>query len=92
MFWAGLSDDASTFNSACLHCVTNTGEIRFLRLHAHTLHAERPNESILFDFVDIGETDDYFKYILIVNDDFGIYIWLRNVKACPAKITVESLF
>lgn len=89
--WPGLTNDIKTFCSRCLHCVANKGSIRVPRPMSHTLHADKPNEIIHFDYLFIGEGENDFKYILIIKDDFSNYVWLIPTKKCDGESAAKDI-
>lgn len=89
--WDGAREDVSSFCKSCLHCLlTASGEV-VPRPMGHTLHAEKPNRILHFDYCYIGMSSSGEVYILILKDDFSSYVWLLPCRATDAKSTVESL-
>lgn len=67
------------------------GGNRVARLLGHTLHAERPNELILFDFLYFGKASTGDSYVVIVKDDLSSFVRLYPFAEPDAASTVTEL-
>ena len=76
----------SVFCSTCLHYLSTVGGERVPRTLGHTIHADRPNEMIHFDFLYMHgtETGDK-KYIMIIKDDHPSFFMLQAIEDATAE-------
>ena len=77
--------------NACTYCQSTKGQIRATREQAHTLHASKPDEILHFDYLYMSEGEHNGKYILILKDEFGSFVWLVKTRTCDTDIAVEAL-
>ncbi len=79
------------FVESCVHCVVSrTGE----RIHLprrRTVHGSRPNEVVHSDFLHMGSSNDGFKYLVLIKDDFWSYVCLCPTKNANAEAVAENL-
>lgn len=68
-----INDDVDSSGACCLHCEADVGGDRILRLFGHSLHAEKPNETIHISFVYMAKTKIGEQYVLIVKEDLLRY-------------------
>lgn len=57
----------------------------------HSLHADKPNHIIHFDYCYIGMSNRGFKYVLVIKDDFSSFTWLVPCESADAEATVDAL-
>lgn len=89
--WKDMKTDIATFCNTCLHCNATSGGRRVPRPFAQTLHADKPNELLHFDYLYMGCSDTGEVYILILKDDASSFIWLEACKVADAETTVRVL-
>ena len=75
VWWRDMQTDVFTFCNTCLHCQATTGGRRIPRPLAHTVHAEKPNEVLHFDYLYLYPSDTGEQYILIIKDDASVDDW-----------------
>ena len=90
-FWRTMRADITSFCNTCLHCEATTGGLRKPRPFAHTMHADRPNQLLHFDFLYMNESRTGEKYVLILKDDASSFIWLRPSEAPDAETATQAL-
>ena len=73
-FWQTMQADITSFCNTCLHREATTGGLRKPRPFAHTMHADRPNELLHFDYLYMNESATGEKYVLILKDDASSFI------------------
>ena len=83
--------DVFSFCNTCLHCQSTNGGRRIPRPLAHTLHADKPNELLHFDYLYMHPSETGEQYVLIVKDDASSFIWLEPTEASDAHTTVKVL-
>ena len=89
--WKNMSVDVHTFCNTCLHCLATAPNIRVPRPLANTMHADKPNELIHFDYLYLGESKKGVSYVLIIKDDATSYTWLTPCERADAEHTVDTL-
>lgn len=76
-FWEGIRDDTRAFVSDCLHCVLAKCGNKVPRPLSSTLHADKPNGVLHFDYIFLGDSTEQRKYALVLKDDLSGYCWLN---------------
>ncbi|ETV76454.1 hypothetical protein H257_09473 [Aphanomyces astaci] len=66
--WRTAKEDLNAFVGSCLHCLCVDGTM-VPRPWGAALHAERPNELIHFDWLQLPPAANGWKYVLVVKDD-----------------------
>lgn len=89
--WTDLRDDIRSFVLSCLLCVLSASGNKIPRPLSSTIHASKPNEVIHFDYFLLGESDEDYKYVLVVKDDLSGYCWLEPTTSAGAEHTAEVL-
>ena len=79
-YWRNMKSDISVFCYTCLHCQSTIGGLRIPRPLGHTLHADKPNNLIHFDFLYMYPGEGDMKYVLIIKDDHSSYIMLEPIE------------
>jgi transposase InsO family protein len=79
-----MSKDIKVFVGSCFHCIARAPGETTPRPMGEALHASKPNEVILFDFLYIDKSVDDVKYVLIVKDDYSNCVWLKQCKNAGA--------
>jgi hypothetical protein len=63
-----------------------------VRAAEQQLHATKPNETLLLDFLYIGlSRDGKYQYLLHLKDDLSGYLWLVPCRTADAAPTVDAL-
>ncbi|ETV90961.1 hypothetical protein H310_14305 [Aphanomyces invadans] len=68
--WATAKEDIKAFVGGCLHCLCVDGVV-VPRPWGAALHAERHNELIYFDWLQLPPASNGWKYVLVVKDDMS---------------------
>lgn len=89
--WSTIHDDVKEFCKNCLHCVSTLGGKRIPRLLGHSLHSDKPNEFIHFDFLSMTKGINDMAYVLIIKDDASQYTWLSPAASCTTEAALQSL-
>ncbi len=89
--WMSMNADITAFCLSCLHCAGSTSSKVVPRPMGHTLHAEKPNELLHFDYLHMGESTTGHCYILVLKDDASSFIWLEPCLTADAQTTVDVL-
>lgn len=76
--WNTIKEDTRDFVSDCIHCMMAKTRLKIPRPVSETLHAEKPNEIIHFEFLYMGKGQDEYKHVLVIKDDLSSYIWLHQ--------------
>jgi hypothetical protein len=71
--------------------VATSGGIRTPRPLGESIHAERPNQVLHFDFLYMGVSNMGAKYVLILKDDFSGFCMLHVCKDADSETTVTAL-
>lgn len=58
---------------------------------AQTLHPEKPNEVVNFDFLYMGLGHDEHKYVLVIKDDLSSYVWLPPANSADESTAATEL-
>lgn len=90
-YWQGMSSDITTFVKSCLHCLCTATGKTIPRPLGHSMHADKPNKILHFDFCSIGPSDKGFKYVLILKDDFSSYVLFFPFEHPNSESAVEAL-
>ncbi|KAF0749922.1 hypothetical protein AaE_006887, partial [Aphanomyces astaci] len=88
--WKTLSTDVEAFVCACLHCLCIDGDMVPCPLGS-TLHAEKPNELIHFDWLSMPMTKSGQKQVLVVKDDMSGFVQLSATESADAAATAQRL-
>jgi hypothetical protein len=90
--WTTMAKDFKVFVQNCLHCVATIPGDKVPRPLGTQLHATKPNEILLFDFLYIGMSrDEKYQYLLLFKDDLSGYLWLVPCRTADAAATVDAL-
>ena len=89
--WKGLNQEVSKFVKSCPHCMTMESGEMIPRPLGHTLHADKPNELIHFDYCYMGNSESGNAYVLILKDDLSGYVWLKPCEAANAESASKIL-
>ena len=90
-WWKNIDAEIKAFCLSCIHClITHTGQL-IPRPLGHTLHAEKPNEIIHFDFCYITPGENGFDYVLILKDDLSGFVRLVPATNANAETTADAL-
>jgi hypothetical protein len=89
-WWSTIDEDVKLFVEKCLHCASASGEWVHRPL-GETLHAEKPNELLHFDYIYMGESEDGYEYILVLKDDASKFLWMLPAKAADSGFVADSL-
>ncbi|KAH9105630.1 hypothetical protein AeMF1_018616 [Aphanomyces euteiches] len=88
--WATLAQDVETFVKACLHCMQVDGDV-VPRPLGSTLHAEKPNELIHFDWLSMPMSTSGLKHVLVIKDDMSGFVHLFPAESADATSTATAL-
>lgn len=58
IFWKTMKDDVASFCEICIHCLATDSREPVPRPLGHTMHAEKVNEVLHFDFCYIGKSSN----------------------------------
>lgn len=89
--WDGMPKDVEDFCKSCLHCLSTSTGNTVPRPLGHSLHAEKPNQILHFDFCYIGKSNTGEIYILILKDDLSSYVWLFPSATADAEQVADAL-
>ena len=89
-YWTTVASDVKTFCETCLHCSVNYPQI-MPRPYSETLHANKRNQVLHYDFLYIGSMNPDYQYVLVIKDDFSNYVELIKCKSADHKVVVEAL-
>jgi Integrase zinc binding domain len=89
--WTSMRKDLASFVNSCIHCLSSSTGGTVPRQKAQTLHAEKPNKLLHFDFLYIGHGLKGVDYILVLKDDLSSYCRLIPSSAANAVTTAASL-
>lgn len=90
--------DVEQFCCSCLHCQLTTGGNHIPRPYGHSLHAEKPNEILHFDFLYMGPSTEDMEYIFLMRDDASSFVMCylcdsaTATAACKGLISWFSIF
>jgi len=90
-YWRTIMQDITDFCKSCLHCLCTSAGDTVPRPLGHSLHADKPNKILHFDFCYIGKSSDGPVYILILKDDFSSYVQLIPCESANAEATAGAL-
>ena len=89
------------FAKQCLHCMNSKAGEKTPRSLGETMHGRRPGEVLHFDCLYVGDSgplgkdelyEGYgFKYILVIMDDLGNFVWLEPMESCTVASTAKHL-
>jgi hypothetical protein len=88
--WAAIKEDVKAFVNGCLHCLCVDGEM-VPRPWGAALHAERPNELIHFDWLQLPPAANGWNYVLVVKDDMSGFCRLFPAATADAEQTAGAL-
>nr|CCA15787.1 PREDICTED: GapPol polyproteinlike putative [Albugo laibachii Nc14] len=88
--WFRMNHDVVELVKMCLHCAATKGP-RVTRPLGESLHTEKPNELIHWDYIFMGisSTDD--EYILVIKDDALKYVCIMRSQKADAETTYLAL-
>ena len=89
--WSSLKEDCSEFVNDCLVCLTASSGEKIPRPLAATLHGERPNGVVHFDYLYMGPSTDGAQYVLLLKDDFSSYCWLVTCTHARADEAAKAI-
>lgn len=89
--WNGLTTIAKYVFSIYLLCLLSRSGAKVPRPLATTLHDEKPNDVLQFDYLYLGESDNDEKYVFVVKGDFSCYAWLGSASNASATHAVEVM-
>jgi len=89
--WSTLKEDVRDFVADCIHCMMAKTGHKIPRPFAETLHAEKPNDVVHFDFLYMGPSNVDVKYVLVIKDDLSGYVWLRKAAAPDSGTTSTEI-
>lgn len=91
-FWReNMKEDVKSFCNSCFHCLVSDSGERIQRPLGHSMHAEKPNELIHFDFCFMEKSKRHPQYVLVVKDDLSSYCWLYVCDNADSNTVVEAL-
>lgn len=91
LVWETGDADTEAFVQGCLSCSISDSVLKMPRPLDQQIHCKKVGELLHFDFLYIGESKDVKENILILNDDFSGYVFLRDCKHDDAETTAEVL-
>ena len=71
VFWSTMVKDVGRWRSQCLQCIKLTDGSSVPRPLGTSLVAEAPGEIYMMDYIDMGETSEGCRYVLIGADKFS---------------------
>lgn len=82
--WKYMRRDVEDFTAECILCLlSKTGE-RIPRPLATTLHGDKPNQVLHFDYLFLGTSAAGDMYTLVLKDDLSGYAWLESSERATA--------
>ncbi|KAH9150968.1 hypothetical protein AeRB84_006310 [Aphanomyces euteiches] len=88
--WKVARSNVKAFIQGCLHCLCIDGEI-VPRPWGSALHAQRPNELIHFDWLQLPIAENGWQYVLVVKDDMSGFCRLFPSRSATAEATADAL-
>jgi hypothetical protein len=88
--WKTLRADVKTLNNDCLHCLCTTGD-KVPRPYGPTLRATKPNTILHFDYLQLPESEEQDKYVLVLKDGMSGYCELVPLAEATARTTADAL-
>ena len=86
-----MEAEVEQFVNSCLHCCCSASGKMIPRPLGHSLHADKPNELIHFDFCYMSPTESNLTYVLVIKDDHSGYVWLLPASETTAEFVAQSL-
>ena len=74
-FWSTMTTDVRSFVRACIHCLSTVGGRKVPRPFVPAVHGTKPNDLLLFDYIDLGPSTVGDRYVLMLKDDHSGYCW-----------------
>ena len=86
-----MAEDVENFVNSCIHCLcTQTGKV-VPRPLGHSMHADKPNKLLHFDYCHMSKGEDGYTYVLVFKDDLSGYVLLTTCKEATTEVTAETL-
>ena len=89
--WKNMKEQVAEFLKQCIHCLAVNGGRKIPRPWGSTMHADKPNQIIWFDFLHVGQSYNGFKYLLTIRCAFSGYIELIPAKQCDSVTASKGL-
>ncbi|OQR83686.1 hypothetical protein ACHHYP_14408 [Achlya hypogyna] len=89
-WWSTMKADVDYFLKSCLHCMKVRGKV-VPRPYGATLHAEKPNELLHFDWLSLPTAYNGMAYVLVMKDDMSGFCILYPSSTADATTTAQAL-
>ena len=85
-----MNKDFEYFVRSCLHGLATEALKVIPRPLSTALHAVERDKLLNFDFCYMSKGSDDFKYVSVLKDDHGGYVWFAPTNEATAEVLVES--
>ena len=89
--WEGMKKDVIEFVQQCLHCVDSRAGNVVPRPLGEILHGTEVGEVLHFDYLNLGDIDDGYAYVLVPVDDVSSFVSLQPAASCTSEVDARSI-